>query len=172
MKIIEAMKEIKANLVKITDLQKKISTHCANLSIETPVYGNDTSNKIKEWSQSCNDLSLRNVNLLASIARTNLATKVTITIGDKSISHSIAEWIWRRRQYAAIDQKTWEAQGDRGLKEGNANFSVGGEPTKVTIVRFYDPQLRDTMVDKFRNEPHQIDAALEVVNATTDLILE
>ena len=41
MKIIEAMKKVKMNEVKIADLQTRIGNHCANLSHETPVYGTE-----------------------------------------------------------------------------------------------------------------------------------
>ena len=45
MKIIEAMKKVKQNDQKISDLQKKISETCANLSHETPVYGTETQKR-------------------------------------------------------------------------------------------------------------------------------
>src|SRR5258706_14930760 len=102
MKIIEAMKKVKANKEKITDLQAKISTSCATLSFEHPLYP-DTKAKIAEWAQSCNVLSQENIRLLVSIARTNLATYTTIELGDKRVTKSLAEWVWRRREYAAID---------------------------------------------------------------------
>ena len=41
MKIIEAMKRVKANHEKINDLQKKLALNCANLNIETPTYGQE-----------------------------------------------------------------------------------------------------------------------------------
>ncbi len=169
MKIIEAMKRVKINKEKIADLQNKIAGVSANLSIETPVYGTETSEKIKEWLQACNDLAQDNVNLLVAIARTNLKTQVPITIGEKTVTKSIAEWIWRRREYAAMDLNTWSKLSDRNLKEGMVQSSTG-IPMEVKIVRHYDPSTRDKMVSMFRAEPHEIDSALEVVNAVTDLI--
>jgi len=50
-----------------------------------------------------------------------------------------------------------------------AQSSVG-QPVEVKIVRHYDPVQRDKMMAIYRDEPHLIDAALEVVNATTDLL--
>lgn len=168
MKIIEAMKRVKQNKEKIADLQKKISEVSANLSFETPLYEN-TPDKINEWAQACHDLSKENVRLLVAIQRTNLATQVTITLGDNSITRPIAEWIWRRREYAALDLTTWSKMSDRGLKEGTGQSSVGTE-IKVHIVRHYNPELRDKKMAEFKSEPHEIDSALEVVNAVTDLI--
>lgn len=169
MKIIEAMKRVKQNAEKISDLQNKIGVTCANLSVETPVYGNETPNKIKEWSQGCDDLTQENIRLLTAIQRTNLNTQVTIELGMKTVTKNIAEWVWRRRSYAAVDLATWSKMTDRNLKEGQINQSTG-QPLMVTIVRHYDPEKRDAMMAMYRSEPHMIDAALEVINATTDLI--
>ena len=169
MKIIEAMKRVKANKEKIADLQTRISQVSAHLSHETPVYGAETPSKIREWAQSCDDLTQENIRLLTAIARTNLATTATITLGDKAVTKSLAEWIWRRREYAAIDLKTWASMTDRGLKEGQGQTSTG-IPFEVKIVRNYDPERRDNKVAEYKGEAHEIDATLEVVNAVTDLL--
>ena len=169
MKIIEAMKRVKANKEKIADLQQKIAQYCANLSFETLVYGADTTNKVREWLQSCTDVSQENIRLLTAIQRTNSATQVPITLGDKTVVKSIAEWVWRRREYAALDLKTWQMLTDRNLKEGVGQNSTG-TPVEIKINRHYDPVHRDKMVAMFKTEPHEIDAALEVINAVTDLV--
>lgn len=169
MKIIEAMKKVKQNKEKIADLQNKIGSVCANLSFETPVYGSETGTRIKEWLQSCQDLAQENVKLLCAIARTNLATSVSIELGGKQVTKTIAEWVWRRREYAKLDLQTFAKLTDRGLKEGQANTSTG-VPVAITLVRHYDPQARDTAMAMYQAEPHMIDAALEVVNATTELV--
>jgi len=169
MKIIEAMKKVKQNKEKIKDLQDKIGLVSANLSHETPVYGTETGAKIKEWLQSCQDLSKENVRLLCSIARTNLATSVKIELGGKSVDKTIAEWVWRRREYAKLDLLTFSKLTDRGLKEGTGQTSTG-VPFEVKLIRHYSPTERDEAVAMYQAEPHEIDAALEVVNAVTDLI--
>lgn len=169
MKIIEAMKRVKANKEKITDLQQKIAQYCAHLNFETPTYGAETSAKITEWLQSCDAVTKDSGELLTRIQKTNLATSVTISLGDNSVTKSIAEWIWRRREYAALDQQTWSRLTDRNLKEGTTMNSQN-EKVEVKIVRNYDPVLRDKMLAMYRSEPHEIDAALEVVNAVTDLV--
>ncbi len=169
MKIIEAMKRVKQNKEKIADLQAKIAGVSANLSYETPIYGAETADHIKGWLQSCTDLTQDNVKLLVNIARTNLTTVVTIKLGDNTVSKSIAEWVWRRREYAAVDQASWGRLTDRNLKDGATNTSTG-VPMEIKVVRHYDPLKRDYMVALYKSEPLEIDAALEVVNAVTDLI--
>jgi hypothetical protein len=168
MKIIEAMKQIKANKEKVAELIQRIQRNSAHLSIESPQYENQ-ADKVKEWTQSCLDVSRDNVELLVRIARTNLATTVTIDLGGKPVTKTIAEWVWRRREYAGVDKAIWLSQGDRNLKEGMVQSSPG-VMTDVKLVRYYDPAQRDANADIHMREPHQIDAALEVVNATTDLL--
>lgn len=169
MKIIEAMKRVKLNDEKVTDLQNKISQVSANLTIETPVYGDQTAKHITEWVQACEDIGKENIRLLVAIQRTNISTNVTIEIGGKSITKTIAEWVWRRRKYAEIDRVSWSKLTDRGLKEGMGQSSTG-VPLEIKIQRHYDPVRRDEKLSEYRAEPHEIDAALEIVNATTDLV--
>lgn len=168
MKIIEAMKRIKTNKAKIEDLRGKINAVSAHMNFETPVYGIETATKIREWAQSCNDLSQECVKLLLSIQRTNLQTLVTIQVGEKHVTKPIAEWVWRRREYAALDRQVWASMTDRNLREGNLPSSTG-VATEAKIIRNYDPLLRDAKIAEYSSEPGLIDGALEVVNAITDL---
>lgn len=163
------MKKVKANKEKIADLQAKILASSANLSIESPVYGTETPKKIDEWAQSCEDIGQENIRLLVAIQRTNLATQVTVTLGEKAVTKCIAEWVWRRREYAKMDFDTWSKMTDRNLKEGVSQTSTG-VPLEIKLVRHYDPQKRDERLSMYRAEPHTVDAALEIVNATTDLL--
>ena len=169
MKIIEAMKKVKQNKEKIIDLQNKIGQVCANHAHETPMYGTETGSKIKEWLQSCQDLAQENIKLLVAIARTNLATSVAVELGGKQVTKTIAEWVWRRREYSKLDLLTFSKLTDRGLKEGQGQTSTG-VPFDIRLVRHYDPSQRDAAMAMYQSEPHQIDAALEVVNAVTDLV--
>lgn len=170
MKIIEAMKRVKLNNEKVADLRAKIGQNSAHLSYETPLYGENQAKQVSEWVQSCLDISQENVRLLVAIQRTNLATSVTIDLGGKSVTKSIAEWVWRRRTYAEQDAGTISMLSDRNLKEGLVPSSTGGAPQEVKIVRNFDPALRDAAREVYRSEPHLIDSALEIVNATTDLV--
>ncbi len=169
MKIIEAMKKTKDLQVKAEDLKRKVSTLCTIQSIETPLYGKDQAEKIKEWLQGYGDITKEILKLRVAIQRTNLATKVTIDLGGVAVTKSIAEWIHRRRDLAKMEQGLWESLTDRGLKEGKFTNSQG-EVTEVKLVRYYDPNLRDKQIDLFRSEPTTIDSVLEVTNAITDII--
>lgn len=170
MKIIEAMKRVKLNNEKVADLRAKIGQNSAHLSYETPLYGDRQRQQVSEWVQACLDISQENVRLLVSIQRTNLATSVTVELGGKQVTKTIAEWVWRRRAYAEQDRATIAMLTDRSLKEGVVPSTTGGEPQTVKIIRNYDPASRDEALLMFRAEPHLIDSALEIINATTDLV--
>lgn len=168
MKIIEAMKQVKELERKADDLVEKVRTYCAYLSYETPTYPNQEQ-QISEWVQANSDILKEVLRLKVAIQRTNLATKVTIDLGGKNITKSIAEWVIRRRLLATKEAKMWSSLHDRGLKDGRGT-NTAGQPVDVKVIRCFDPRLRDEMVYLFQSEPTLIDAKLEVVNAITDLI--
>lgn len=169
MKLIQAMKKLKDLNIKSEDIRKKIAQASADLSIETPVYP-DQKRQVSEWLQSHSDILKEILHLRISIQRTNIATMVSIELDGKHVSKTIAEWIHRRRDLAKLDMNAWQILTDRNLKEQNVQTSPGGPVTEVRVRRYYDPVERDRKVEMYRTEPSVIDATLEVVNATTDLI--
>jgi hypothetical protein len=169
MKLIQAMKKLKDLNTKAEDLRKKVAMHAADLSIETPVYP-DQKRQVAEWIQSHGDILKEILHLRISIQRTNVATPVSMELDGKHVSKSIAEWIHRRRDLAKLEMAMWQALTDRNLKEQNLQTVAGGPVTEVRLRRYYEPADRDRKVEVYRTEPSVIDATLEVVNATTDLI--
>jgi len=170
MKIIEAMKKIKELQIKAEDLRKKVHTYCCDQDYETPVYGKDQAEKIKEWIQGHGDVLKEILKLRVAIQRANIATPVTIELGGKQVTKSIAEWIHRRRDLSTQDLLMWNGIGDRGLKEGNFKTSTG-DVSVVKIRRYYNPEERDKNTELYRSEPSVIDRTLEVINAVTDVEL-
>ena len=168
MKIIEAMKQCKLLVMKAEDLKKKVAVHCADVDFETPLYI-DQKEQVSQWVQAYSDVLKEILRLRVAIQRTNIQTNVTIALGDKQVTKSIAEWIHRRRDLAALEMMVWQALGDRGLKEGNIQ-TTQGETKSVKIRRYFDPKERDNKLDVLRAEPLTIDSTLEVINAVTDVI--
>jgi len=168
MKLIEGMKKIQELQRKAEDLKKKVSIHCAHHNVEKPVYDNQ-QNQVAEWIQAHHDILKEILHLRISVQKTNLATNVTIEIGGTPVTKSIAEWIHRRRDLAALECSMWESLTDRNLKEGIITTSQQ-EKVQVSIVRYYNPTNRDKNIDIYRNEPSVIDRTLEVTNAITDMI--
>lgn len=170
MKLIQAMKAIKLLMAKADDLKDKVSKHCADLSIETPAYPNQAA-QVTEWMQSHHDTMKDILRLRVAIQRTNLMTPVAISLAGQTVTQSLAAWIHRRRDLANQEMLIWQALGDRGLRESNFQ-AVAGSPvtTEIRIRRYFDPVQRDNKLAEYRSEPMTIDGALEVMNATTDLI--
>lgn len=169
MKIIEGMKEIKRHQVAITDLVGKIKQHCAHMDYEKSPY-QDAPAQVVEWQQSVHDRLKEIERLRLAIQRTNLSTPVAIEVGGTGVTKTIAAWVLRRRDLAKLEMESWTALSDRGLKDGFLTTGATGTQTKAVVVRHYSASLRDAKVEALRNEPMQIDAALEVVNAVTDLV--
>lgn len=168
MKIIQAMKLIKSNKEKIADLIQKVRNNSAYTSIETPPY-DDAKAIVRGWLQSIHDIGQENIKLQIAIAKTNMATSVTIELGGVQVTKTIAEWVWRRREYATLDFTAVSSLTDRGIKEGSTKLPTG-DSMDIKIVRNYDVEERDKLVALYRAEPSIIDSALEVVNAVTDLV--
>lgn len=173
MKLIQAMKKLKDLAVKAEDLRKKVGIYCADLTIETAQYP-DQKRQVAEWIQAHHDILKEMLKLRFQIARTNLATQVTMEFAGKQAgihaTKTLAEWIHRRRDLAKFEMEMWSRLTDRNLKEQNVQTTPGGVVTEVRIRRYFDPAERDAMVEMFRQEPQVIDATLETVNAVTDLL--
>lgn len=174
MKLIEAMRKVKDLYIKAEDLRKMIAQHSADLDYQTAVYP-EQSKYVSGWLQAHHDISLEIGRLQLAIQRTNLATTVQIAIGDKLIAKTISEWLYRRgpkdkKGLASLDCAAWSMLTDRNLREGQVQLSPGLAPMQVKLRRYYDPVERDGKVQLYKSEPMLIDAALEVANATTELV--
>lgn len=169
MKIVEALKLRKELLVKADDLRKKVALSSAHLSIETPLYA-DQTRQVSEWLQAHESLMQEIAALSMRVQKTNITVSATIQLAGKSVTKPIAEWVLRRRELAKLDEQAWTQLTDRGLKEQNICTSPGSPVTEVRIKRCYDAKTRDDKVALYRSEPGVIDRTLEVVNATTDLL--
>ena len=169
MKLIQAMKKLKDLNKKAEDLRAKVKQYAADLTIETPMYP-DQRRQVTEWIQAHSDILKEILNLRVAIQRTNLATDVKIELDGKHVVKSIAGWIHRRRDLATLEMNMWQCLSDRGLKESNIQTGPGLPITEVRIRRYFDPAERDAKHELYRSEPSVIDATLEVVNATTELM--
>lgn len=171
MKIIEGMKEIKRLEEKVADLTQKVEKYSCDMDFETPTYGTPEKQKaqVSEWLQSIHDSLKEALNLRIRITKTNLATQVTIQMADKAVDHSIAEWILRRRIMAALERDGWAKLGNKQLRVGVTQNSVG-DKVEIKARYYFDPVERDKKVEEYRSEPLIVDRTLEVINATTDLV--
>ncbi|MBE9572557.1 MAG: hypothetical protein IMF11_18180, partial [Proteobacteria bacterium] len=125
--------------------------------------------QVDSWVQAHSDILKEILRLRIAIQQTNLVTRVTVELGGRIVTKTIAEWIHRRRDLAEEELSMWNCLTDRGIKEGTGS-GPSGDPMEFKIIRFYDPGLRDTKRELYQSEPMIIDGRLEVVNATTDMI--
>ena len=169
MKIIEAMKQIKAQMEKLEDLRKKVAANCANLDFESPMYPYPEV-QIQQWLQAHSDIVKEILALRLRLQKTNLNTMITIELGGKQVTHCISEWIIRRRDLAKLEQAAWSMLTDRGLKEQKVITAPGSPVTEIKVKRHFDPVKRDEMQLVYMQEPSVIDRTLEVINATTELV--
>ena len=170
MKIIEALKAVKANREKITDLQMLIAKNAAHMESQngSTAY-NDPKKKIKVWVQSIHDTLLENARLLTQIQKTNLNTLVSIEMpSGVTVEKSISEWIVRRRE--GVDTEILTYQAMRHSLKQQAIQSQDGTIKVDQVVVNYSTEDRDTKMMELSREKSLIDGKLEIVNATTELL--
>lgn len=170
MKIIEALKQIKDLQRKADDLKDKVGQYCADLDCESPVYPNQAK-QVDEWLQSHSDIVKEILRLRVAIQRTNIMTDVTITIDNKHVTKTIAEWVHRRRDLAKDEETIWRKLTEKNHKETYTTQMTPNSPL-LTVKRrlYFDPVERDKKIELYRSEPSLINATLEIINAITDIV--
>lgn len=171
MKIVQALKTIKANRMKIDDLIRKIRDNAARTSIQTSPYGDQETviKQVASWMDTVRSVIRENEILTNRLHRTNALTSVTMEIGNKSITKTIDEWIVRRKEGVSFETRMMQSLTDLGLREELVK-QPDGSTIHVTIVRHFDPKQRDDRMSVLMDEVQIIDSTLEIVNATTDLV--
>lgn len=177
MKLIEALKAIKDQKRKLDDLQNKIATFCADMDAEIPAYKTveEQTKQIAEWLQAHHDIVKDIETLRLRIQKTNLATMVPIQITEKTlVNKSIAAWIHRRKDLSQLERAAWLSLTNKRLMPAAIHKNPkdpSSEVERIVQVRkYFDQKERDIMVEEYSAEPSKIDAALEIANATTDLL--
>lgn len=176
MKIIEALKQIKDLKRKADDIRSKIADHCADMDADTPAYNtvDEQRQQIASWLQSHHDIVKEIETLRLRIQKTNLAVMVSIDLSGKMVTKEIAAWIHRRKDLAAMERAAWYGLSSKRLQPMAMRENPrdpNSEVSKIVQVRkYYDQKERDTKVEEFTAEPAKIDAALEITNATTDMV--
>lgn len=167
MKIIEAMKQIKALEHKAKDLLELARKHAADLDIESAVYP-DQKGQVKSWIDAYIGCLDTIISLQTKIQKTNTETVIPIIIGDDKIVRTISGWLYRKNKIAT-ETSIWKSLTDGNCRD-SAFVESSGKQRDIKVRRYYDPQLRDKKISLLSQEPFLIDAALEVTNAVTDLI--
>lgn len=171
MKIIEALKTIRANQAKVHDLVVKVQKNSAIRSDQTSPYGDQRASTatVNGWLDTIRQTLRENEVLTRRIHTTNNSVEITIVIGGIGITKTIDEWLTRRKSGVDFQTLAYQSLTDRSLKEEFVS-QPDGTRVPLTIVRHYNPVQRDEMLEILAQEKSLIDSRLEIVNATTDLM--
>ena len=166
MKLIEAMKELKLIVAKISRNREETIKYSSGLSNEKPVFETEKaqSEYVARLIQSTEDLVKRYLDLKSAIEYTNLKTKVTI----HGETRSISEWLVYKRNLAGIRHHAYQAANDSvalGRKSKDA-----AALKDVQIVRYYDEAVMNAKLRNLIEILGSLDGTLEVINATTELM--
>ena len=136
MKIIEALKLIKANKKKVEDLIAKIASNSAFLSNQTSPYGDaaTTKRQVDGWLDSVRQILRDNEVLTQKIHKTNNTVEVSIAIGAHTTTKTIDEWLTRRESGVELQLQAYASLTDRRLKE-EFIAQPDGSRIPITIVR-------------------------------------
>ena len=171
MKIIEALKElplIDKKLAKIAVQIQQYSSEADNghmsLPFETP---EKQAAEVDALVQSTNDLVTRSAHIRRALAMTN--ADIAVELGGKT--RTISEWIAYRDRGFANQLRALQALND-SVARSNLKTAGFDEEKGIKIARFYDEKARNEKILAIEELQGQLDAKLEMVNATTDLFID
>lgn len=169
MKIIEALKELPLLDKRIEKKISQIAEYAAfvdNGHEELP-FKTEAAQKgeVDSLVQSCHDLVARSAQIRRQLAVTN--TSVEVEIGGEK--RTIAEWIYYREAGMGARSRAVQSLSDARAKNAIQRTQFDPE-AGLKIVKFYDEKARNGEIERLTDIAGQIDARLEMINATTDLI--
>jgi hypothetical protein len=170
MKIIEGMKELKLIEKKINDNTGKIMTYSSTVSTERPFFENekDQRKEVESLIQANTDLVMRYLKIKRMIEQTNLA----VTAEFDGVKYSLADLLVLKRRLGDTLIRTYNALSTNyaDTRIRNAPAEIDGK--KAQVIRLYDENKKNENLSKLMEFTSNIDARLEVINATTDLVEE
>jgi len=155
MTILEALKKIKHLDRKIEKTHKRISRWCSYVDTDNPLYD---SGDVKRMLQSVEDLIRERNRLRHLIHKTNIATVVTFQHKEFTLDELL---ILRTLTLPAkLASVTLLRRREKGFND----------PKEAKVVLQYDPRERDKNIESIENTIDELDAFLDSVNITTNLV--
>ncbi len=169
MMLIEGMKELKLLEKRMRDNTEKITKYSSGLSNEKETFGSEKKQRLEVSSliQSNIDLFKHYLKLKTAIEKTNINTTIHFNdIGE----FNLVELLAIRRRMSQPVLNTFHALTTR---EADNKMRVARIPenVEVQVVRYYDEEEKNNQLRKWMDFFDAIDGKLEVVNATTPLLL-
>jgi hypothetical protein len=161
MKLIEGLKAVSRFRTQQDELIAKIQANSILLKGISPEYGEDQAKTVAGWLEDVRQVGAEIISLSIRIQKTNHVTHVTIEIGGLEVKMTISEWILRRRVTRLAEMRAWAACGA---------LTAGKIAEGADVTRYFKPAERDAKVNLLLEETTLIDSALDIANATTDLV--
>ena len=169
MKIIDALKDlplIEKKIIKNIELINKYASYGSHVG--AAFEGESEQKKeVSSLVQANNDLV---DNLLSLRKRLNI-TNATVEVTIEKLTYTVAEWIAFRQTGGRLLLDTYNNlninKGSNDINTQKVNLSDG---VPVAIVRCFDEKSKNNNINEIQDVLDQIDATLEKVNATTDLV--
>ncbi len=170
MKIIEALKELPLLQKRIDKNIRQINMYASDLDrgedTDLPFKTEEAQKaELESLIQSTKDL----IAYRASLRRRLAITNANVVVEIEGMSKTIMEWIeYRERGMNSlinIYQNLTDHNAQRILDSNRVDVSKG-----VKAIRFFDEKERNEEVRKLALIKDSINARLEIVNATTDLV--
>ena len=167
MKIIEALKELPVLEKRIAKQSQQIADYAGLSSQEESPFGTREEHlkRVTALVQSNFDLAARYAKLKRALAVTN----ATVKVGIAGETKTIAEWIVFKDKTGDQLKFTLNALNldrvQRRLRDTPVDITQG-----VKIERMYNEDEKNALLEAVRAQEDGIDAALEITNATTDLL--
>lgn len=170
MKIIEALKNLKTIEKRMEANCGKIAQYCSYISCETPVFETEQRQRqeVESLIQANGDLQKEYLRLKVAIERSNIETNVFVS----GKNYKISELITIRRGLGTFMRKTYESLNPGpSVNKITAVYRSGMDATNPPrIIQLYKETEKNERMKEIEELLASIDAALEITNATTDLV--
>lgn len=170
MKIIEALKELPLIEKRIAQMISDINQYASLISSEEPALGTEDAHKkkVKGLKQKAFDLIRHYEKIKNTLEKTNC--KVVVEI--EGVKKTIREWITVRKDTGKLYSAVFDAFNIKHATDllNSVRIDVTKEGVNVSLKRMYSEDEIKQEREKSDLIISRIDAALEVVNATTDLV--
>lgn len=163
MKIVEGLKRLQSIEKKIKNNNKQITKYSSLINTERPHFDNQKE-AVGNLLETNKNLFEEYLSLKDQIDRTN--NTVTVTIGSET--RTINQFLNIKRRMGKLLIESYESLNDSHSEDRFSRFRGDG----IHVVRFYDENIKNQNIEYWSDILDQIDGALEVANATVDIVEE
>jgi hypothetical protein len=163
------MKSMRIVEKKMNRNREYIERYASIINTEKPYFETEAEQKkeVNKYIQANLDLFKKYLELKRAVEVTNLNTIITV----EGYTGSISEILVIKRKLAKMMEATYSSLNDVRAERMKAHTPpVDGKPPHV--VRLYDEKVKNESIRYWQDLYSGIDARLEVINATTDIITE